>query len=217
MNAISGCKTYCFTPDLIGTLYHFKVTKGAISKRKSVSDQKKKSVTKGVLVSLKNLIWRNAIGETQKTSQVSTIVTLVRLGPIVKMTRCTKWRKLLLLISSSLVFLHQRRTRDKQQILRVEISHIIFSLFQLFSVFNKNFLGSLQSPVTKNDHSKSSFDGFHCHKMISHSRPISRKLKNSFKSFKVWWEQLLMENRTMNWVFDLGFINCDLNVKRKAN
>ena len=73
MNAISGCKTYCFTPDLIETLYHFKVTKGAISKRKSVSDQKKKkkSVTKGVLVSLKNLIWRNAIGETQKTSQLS--------------------------------------------------------------------------------------------------------------------------------------------------
>ena len=151
------------------------------------------------------------------SKDLSTIVTLVRLGPIVKMTRCTKWRKLLLLISSSLVFLHQRRTRDKQQILRVEISHIIFSLFQLFSVFNKKFLGLLQSPVTKNDHSKSSFDGFHCHKMISHSRPISRKLKNSFKSFKVWWEQLLMENRTMNWVFDLGFINCDLNVKRKAN
>ena len=66
-----GVKTYCFTPDLIETLYHFKVTKGAISKRKSVSDQKKKSVTKGVLVSLKNLIWRNAIGETQKTSQLS--------------------------------------------------------------------------------------------------------------------------------------------------
>ena len=115
-------------------------------------------------------------------------------------------------ISGSLMFLHQRRTH-KQQILMLEISHIIFFLFQSFSVFNKIFLGLLQSPVTKNDHSKSSFDGFHYHKMISHSRPISRKLK----SFKVWWEQLLMENRTMNWVFDLGFINCDLNVKRKAN
>ena len=83
-------------------------------------------------------------------------------------------------ISGSLMFLHQRRTH-KQQILMLEISHIIFFLFQPFLVFNKIFLGLLQSPVTKNDHSKSSFDGFHYYKMISHSRPISRKLK----SFKV--------------------------------
>ena len=40
-------------------------------------------------------------------------------------------------------------------------------------------------PATKNDHSKSSFDGFPYHKMISQSGPISRKLKNSFNSFKV--------------------------------
>ena len=52
MNAISGCKTYCFTPDLIETLYHFKVTKGAISKRKSVSDKKKKRY-KGCIGQLK--------------------------------------------------------------------------------------------------------------------------------------------------------------------
>ena len=110
-------------------------------------------------------------------------------------------------ISSSLMFLHQWNTWQATNPKLINKPHNFLSLLTL-SVFNKNFLGLLQSPVMKKDLSKSYFDCFHYHKMISHSRPISRK---------VWWEQHLMENRTMNWVFDLGFINCDLNVKRKVN